>query len=110
MLTGVLAPDSGTVILGTNLAMATLDQKRDALDPATPLAEALTRGRGDYVTINGENRHVVGYMKDFLFSPEQKERRSACCPAANAGGCCWRVRLQAPPMCSSLTSRQTIST
>ncbi len=72
MLTGVLAPDSGTVILGTNLAMATLDQKRDALDPATPLAEALTRGRGDYVTINGENRHVVGYMKDFLFSPEQK--------------------------------------
>ncbi len=37
-----------------------------------PLAEALTRGRGDYVTINGENRHVVGYMKDFLFAPEQK--------------------------------------
>ncbi len=72
MLTGTLAPDSGTVVLGSNLAMATLDQKREALDPATPLAEALTRGRGDFVTINGENRHVVGYMKDFLFSPEQK--------------------------------------
>jgi ATP-binding cassette subfamily F protein uup len=72
ILTGTLAPDSGTVVLGSNLAMATLDQKREALDPATPLAEALTRGRGDYVTINGENRHVVGYMKDFLFSPEQK--------------------------------------
>ncbi|KAF0132315.1 MAG: ATP-binding cassette subfamily F uup [Xanthobacteraceae bacterium] len=72
MLTGTLAPDSGSVVLGTNLAMATLDQKREALDPATPLAEALTRGRGDYVTINGENRHVIGYMKDFLFSPEQK--------------------------------------
>jgi len=72
MLTGTLDPDSGTVKLGANLAMATLDQKREALDPATPLAEALTRGRGDYVTINGENRHVVGYMKDFLFAPEQK--------------------------------------
>ncbi|MBL8571008.1 MAG: ATP-binding cassette domain-containing protein [Phreatobacter sp.] len=72
MLTGTLEPDSGTVKLGANLAMATLDQKREALDPATPLAEALTRGRGDYVTINGENRHVVGYMKDFLFAPEQK--------------------------------------
>jgi ATP-binding cassette subfamily F protein uup len=72
MLTGALEPDSGTVKLGANLAMATLDQKREALDAATPLAEALTRGRGDYVTINGENRHVVGYMKDFLFSPEQK--------------------------------------
>ncbi|MBX9992435.1 ABC-F family ATP-binding cassette domain-containing protein [Phreatobacter oligotrophus] len=72
MLTGVLAPDSGSIELGTNLAMANLDQKRDELDPSMPLAEALTRGRGDYVTINSENRHVVGYMKDFLFAPEQK--------------------------------------
>jgi ATP-binding cassette subfamily F protein uup len=72
MLTGALEPDAGTVKLGANLAMATLDQKREALDPATPLADALTGGRGDYVTINGENRHVVGYMKDFLFAPEQK--------------------------------------
>ncbi|WP_296570469.1 ATP-binding cassette domain-containing protein [Phreatobacter sp.] len=72
LLTGTLAPDSGTITLGTNLAMATLDQKREDLDPAMPLTEALTRGRGDYVTINGENRHVIGYMKDFLFSPEQK--------------------------------------
>jgi ATP-binding cassette subfamily F protein uup len=72
LLTGTLAPDGGTIDLGTNLAMATLDQKREALDPAMPLTEALTRGRGDYVTVNGENRHVIGYMKDFLFSPEQK--------------------------------------
>jgi ATP-binding cassette subfamily F protein uup len=72
MLTGTLEPDEGIVKLGANLLMATLDQKREELDPATPLAEALTRGRGDYVTINGENRHVIGYMKDFLFTPEQK--------------------------------------
>jgi ABC transport system ATP-binding/permease protein len=72
LLTGTLEPDSGSVKLGTNLVMVTLDQKREALDPATPLAEALTLGRGDYVTVNGENRHVIGYMKDFLFTPEQK--------------------------------------
>ncbi|WP_439574572.1 ABC-F family ATP-binding cassette domain-containing protein [Phreatobacter sp.] len=72
LLTGTLEPDAGTVKLGTNLVMASLDQRRDELDPATPLAEALTRGRGDYVTINGENRHVIGYMKDFLFAPEQR--------------------------------------
>ncbi|MBN8938800.1 MAG: ABC-F family ATP-binding cassette domain-containing protein [Rhizobiales bacterium] len=72
LLTGTLAPDAGSIKLGTNLAMVTLDQKREALDPTTPLMDALTLGRGDYVTVNGENRHVIGYMKDFLFTPEQK--------------------------------------
>ncbi|QCI63748.1 ABC-F family ATP-binding cassette domain-containing protein [Phreatobacter stygius] len=72
LLTGTLEPDAGSLKLGTNLAMVTLDQKREALDPTTPLMDALTLGRGDYVTVNGENRHVIGYMKDFLFTPEQK--------------------------------------
>ena len=72
LLTGTLEPDAGSIKLGTNLAMVTLDQKREALDPTTPLMDALTLGRGDYVTVNGENRHVIGYMKDFLFTPEQK--------------------------------------
>jgi len=71
LMLGEIAPDSGTVKLGTNLEVASLEQKRDSLTPDTTLTEALTRGRGDYVTINGENKHVVGYMKDFLFSPEQ---------------------------------------
>jgi ATP-binding cassette subfamily F protein uup len=71
LLTGVLAPDSGTVRLGANLIIAALEQHRDSLDPDVTVAEALTGGRGDTVTVNGEPRHVVGYMKDFLFSPEQ---------------------------------------
>ncbi len=71
MLTGVLAPDSGDVRIGTNVVMARLDQKRDALPPTTTLVDALTGGGSDYVTINGERRHVIGYMKDFLFGPEQ---------------------------------------
>ena len=71
MLTGALAPDTGEVRIGTNVAMARMDQKRDALPPTTTLVDALTGGGSDYVTINGERRHVVGYMKDFLFGPEQ---------------------------------------
>ena len=71
MLTGVLAPDSGTVRLGTNLAVAALDQHRDSLDPDVTVAEALTGGAGDTVMVNGAPRHVIGYMKDFLFSSEQ---------------------------------------
>ncbi|RWB52227.1 MAG: ATP-binding cassette domain-containing protein, partial [Mesorhizobium sp.] len=71
MLTGELKPDSGSVRLGTNLEIATLDQKREAVDPAETLAQYLTDGRGENLVINGEQRHVVSYMKDFLFKPEQ---------------------------------------
>jgi len=71
LLTGALAPDEGTVRLGTNLAMATLDQHRESLDPNETVADALTGGRGDTVMIGGQPKHVIGYMKDFLFAPEQ---------------------------------------
>ncbi|WP_127597829.1 ABC-F family ATP-binding cassette domain-containing protein [Nitratireductor alexandrii] len=71
MLIGALEPDSGTVRLGVNLEIATLDQRRDALDPDETLAHFLTDGRGETVSVNGEERHVVSYMKDFLFKPEQ---------------------------------------
>lgn len=71
LLTGVLAPDSGEIRLGANLQMASLDQKRESLDPAWTVSEALTGGRGDTVTIGGQVRHVTSYMKDFLFRPEQ---------------------------------------
>ena len=71
MLTGALAPDSGTLKLGANLAMAALDQHRDSLNPETTVADALTGGGSETVTVGGQPRHVIGYMKDFLFSPEQ---------------------------------------
>ena len=71
LLTGAAAPDAGTVRLGANIAMATLDQHRDSLDPTATVAEALTGGHGDTVMIGGQPRHVVSYMKDFLFAPEQ---------------------------------------
>ncbi len=71
LLTGVLEPDAGRVRLGANLQMVTLDQRRESLDPTATVAETLTGGRGDTVTIGSQTKHVVGYMKDFLFAPEQ---------------------------------------
>ncbi|TWF50150.1 ABC-F family ATP-binding cassette domain-containing protein [Neorhizobium alkalisoli] len=71
MLTGQIEPDSGWIKLGTNLEIATLDQKREDLDPADTLSHYLTDGRGETLLVNGEQRHVAGYMKDFLFQPEQ---------------------------------------
>ena len=71
LLTGIDQPDGGSVVLGTNLQPVTLDQQRAALDPARTLQDTLTGGDGDQVTVAGQKRHVVGYMKDFLFQPEQ---------------------------------------
>jgi ATPase components of ABC transporters with duplicated ATPase domains len=71
MLTGQLGPDNGTVKLGTNLEIAVLDQKREDLNPDDTLAHYLTDGRGENLLVNGEQKHVTGYMKDFLFQPEQ---------------------------------------
>ena len=71
LLTGVLAPDMGQVRLGANVATASLDQRREQLNPTAGVAETLTRGRGDTVVVGGQSRHVVGYMRDFLFTPEQ---------------------------------------
>jgi ABC transport system ATP-binding/permease protein len=71
ILIGALPPDSGTVKLGTNLVAVVLDQRRETLDPEQTLASALTGGSGDTVSVAGQSRHVVSYMKDFLFHPEQ---------------------------------------
>ena len=71
MLTGAKPPDSGTIRFGANIEMATLDQHRESLDPKSTLAEALTGGRGDHVMVGGKPKHVVSYMKDFLFAQEQ---------------------------------------
>jgi ATP-binding cassette subfamily F protein uup len=78
MLTGELPPDSGTVTLGTNLEIAVFDQTRAALDPDASLWENLTgdplmkiSGAADQVLVRGQNRHVVAYLKDFLFDEAQ---------------------------------------
>lgn len=72
LLTGQIAPDTGTIRHGANLEVVALDQRRDELNPNWTVADALTGGRGDQVVINGKARHVASYMKDFLFLPEQR--------------------------------------
>ncbi len=71
LITGVLPADSGIIRLGANLEMASLDQRRASLEPTTTLVDALTGGGSDFVEVNGARKHVMGYMKDFLFAPEQ---------------------------------------
>ncbi len=71
MLIGELEPDTGTVRQGANLELVKLDQRRDELKPDWTVTEALTGGKSDKVTVNGQVRHVASYMKDFLFQPEQ---------------------------------------
>ena len=85
LLTGAMAPDTGTVRLGANLALATLDQQRRSLDLVRSLADTLTDGRGDTVVVDGKPRHVMSYMKDFLFKPEQAKTPVAALSGGERG-------------------------
>ncbi|WP_375548086.1 ATP-binding cassette domain-containing protein [Oceanicaulis alexandrii] len=71
VLTGQIEPDSGSVKLGTNLEIASLDQRRAALKPEWTVTEAIAPGGGERIEVAGKTKHVQAYMKDFLFSPEQ---------------------------------------
>ncbi|MFV0335447.1 MAG: ABC-F family ATP-binding cassette domain-containing protein [Tropicimonas sp.] len=79
MLTGELPPDSGAIRFGTNLDLAVFDQARAQLDPGATLWESLTGDKalrvpgrgGDQVMVRGAPKHVVGYLRDFLFSEAQ---------------------------------------
>jgi ATP-binding cassette subfamily F protein uup len=71
LLTGQLAPDAGTVRVGANLAIGAIDQRRETLDPDATPWQALCPGGGDHVSVQGRSRHVIGYLRDFLFRPEQ---------------------------------------
>lgn len=68
MILGELAPDSGTVRLGTRLQVAYFDQMRSALDPDATLADTISPG-SEWVEIGGNRKHVMSYLGDFLFAP-----------------------------------------
>ena len=69
LILGELEPTSGEVVLGTRLQLAYFDQHRRMLDPEKTVRENMTDS--DYVTVRGRPRHVIGYLKDFLF-PSQR--------------------------------------
>ncbi len=78
LLIGALAPDTGSVKLGTGLELAVFDQNRAVLKPNASLWDTLTHddvlgvsGKNDQIMVRGQPRHVVGYLKDFLFDESQ---------------------------------------
>ena len=70
MLIGELAPDTGTIKIGDTVDLVSMDQNRSELNPEWSLKEALTNG-GDMVDLASGRKHVMAYMKDFLFTPDQ---------------------------------------
>jgi len=71
MLTGEIAPDSGTVRLGVGMKMISLDQRRESFDLEQTLWKTLAPGGGDSIMVNGRQKHVVAYLRDFLFDEKQ---------------------------------------
>ena len=80
LLTKRLEPDSGSVRIGKNLEEAYFDQNRITLDPKKTLWQTLC-DKGDHIWVHGQYRHVVAYLKDFLFRPDQ-----AKCPVSALSG------------------------
>ena len=72
LLTSKIEPDDGIMKIGSKLEMVSLDQKRESLNLKISLSDFLTGGNSDMVLVGANQRHVVSYMKDFLFQPEQK--------------------------------------
>ena len=74
ILLGDLEPTAGRVKLGTNLTVAVFDQLRSQLDPTQTPRECIGTG-SDFIEVNGNRRHVMGYLKDFLFNAERAQTR-----------------------------------
>jgi ATP-binding cassette subfamily F protein uup len=88
LLLGTLTPKTGTIKKGENLEIGYFDQLREQLDPTRTVADIVGEGK-EYISINGKDRHVVGYLKGFLFSP----KRSLTPIGFLSGGECNRVIL-----------------
>ncbi len=70
LLMGELEPDAGTIRQGARVTIAYFDQQRDELDPEQTVADSVNDGN-DTVVINGQPRHIIGYLADFLFPRER---------------------------------------
>ncbi|MDP1520438.1 ATP-binding cassette domain-containing protein [Porticoccus litoralis] len=88
ILLGQIEPDQGSVKLGTNLEIGYFDQIRRELDTTKTIAENVGDGK-EYIKLNGKDRHIIGYLRNFLFSP----KRAMTPVSALSGGECNRVLL-----------------
>jgi len=80
LILGEIKPASGKVVLGTKLEMAYFDQHRSQLDPEKSVRDNLSEG-SDYITVKGRSRHVIGYLRSFLFPPDRVDE-----PVKNLSG------------------------
>ena len=74
LLLGEIEPQAGTIKFGTNLEIGYFDQLRESLDVNKSVAYNVGEGR-TYINLNGKDRHVIGYLKGFLFSPKRSETK-----------------------------------
>jgi ATP-binding cassette subfamily F protein uup len=76
LILGTLAPDAGTVRLGTNLQIAYFDQMREQLDPERTVADTISPG-SDWIAVGGGRKHVMSYLAEFLFPPRRAQAKVA---------------------------------
>ena len=76
IILGTLAPDAGTVRLGTNLQVAYFDQMREQLDPERTVADTISPG-SDWIAVGGGRKHVMSYLAEFLFPPRRAQAKVA---------------------------------
>ena len=107
LLLGDLQPTSGTIVAGTKIEVAYFDQLRHQLEPEKTVIDNVAEGR-DFISIDGQSRHVLSYLGDFLFSPQRAHvRRSRRCPVARGRACYWLSCSANRPTCWCWTSRPT---
>jgi ATP-binding cassette subfamily F protein uup len=76
LILGTLAPDAGSVRLGSNLQVAYFDQMREQLDPERTVADTISPG-SDWITVGGGRKHVMSYLAEFLFPPRRAQAKVA---------------------------------
>ncbi|NRA28840.1 MAG: ATP-binding cassette domain-containing protein, partial [Parvularculaceae bacterium] len=96
LLLGQLEAADGTVQHGTKLEIVGLDQERVGLKDSTRLIDALTEGRGDQITVGGQPRHALSYLKDFLFTPEQTRQPIGALSGGERGRLALAIALAKP--------------
>ena len=109
LLIGELEPDTGEVRHGANVQVAYYDQQREQLDPERTVFDTIADGN-ETVTVNGQSKHVHGYLRDFLFSPERALSPVKALSGGERNRLLRRGSSHGRPISSSSTSRPTTST
>ena len=103
LILGELKPVSGKIRQGSKLEVAYFDQMRAGLDLDATLADTISPG-SEWIEFNGQRKHVMSYLNDFLFSPERANSPVRTLSGGSATACCWPGCLRCQPTCWCWTS------